>query len=494
MPTIVLNPNDVADYERFLKIKGLPYYRVRGRECTFPDEYTKHVEGAADESAPAGEYHPPSWMFDYQRDITTVAVAKKKYCLFIDCGYGKTAIFLEFARHALQELSPGRRPVLIVSPLMVIKQTMGECEQFFGDRLNIRQIAASELQEWLLHGEGVGITNYEAITPELDSSRLGGLILDESSMLKSAYGKWGTKLIEMGRGVEWKMSATGTPAPNDRIEYANQAVFMDAFPTVNSFLARFFVNRGQTNERWVLKPHALRPFYRALSHWSIFMTSPATYGWKDNAGTIPPIHIHEHDIPMTPEQTQLAFNTHGQLFADRIGGITNRSVLAQIAKGFYKGKRIPTNKPAALKALVDQWPDESTIIWCKYNGEQALLEETFPDAASLQGKTPNSERMDAIDAFKSGEIKVLISKPKILGFGLNLQRATRHVFSACEDSYEQYYQAIKRSNRVGSTLPLHVHMPMTDIERIQMENVLAKADRVHQDTVQQEILFSQERN
>ncbi len=489
MTTVVLDPNNIADYRMFLKIKSLPTYRIIGRRAIFPSEYVDRVyndrEHVADETA----YEPPSWAFDYQRDITRMAIQKRKYCLFVDCGYGKTAIILEFAKHALSAMG-GRRSVLIVSPLMVIRQTIAEAAKFYTDYL-IQQIPAAGLQEWLATGGGVGITNYEAITPDLDRGNIGALILDESSNLKSAYGKWGTKLIAMGKGLEWKLSATGTPAPNDRIEYANQAVFMDAYPTVNSFLARFFVNRGQTQERWALKPHALRPFYRALSHWSIFMTDPATYGWADNAETIPPIHIHVSHVPMTDEQKRLAFMTHERLFADRIGGITNRSVLAQIAKGNHKGKRIPTNKPQAIRELVDSWPDESTLIWCKYNEEQKIIEEAFPDAGSITGVTPFEKRVEILDAFLAGKNRVLISKPKILGFGLNLQCATRQVFSSCEDSYEAFYQAVKRSNRVGSKYPLNVHIPVTDIERIQMDNVLDKADRVHADTVEQEILFKE---
>ena len=488
---VVLNPSSLADYRTFLRIKTLPQYRICGRVAWVPDEYAAMIARGHKRPHAKGSYSPPAWMFDYQQDITTIAIRKRKYCLFIDCGYGKTAIFLEFARHALKQLSPDRH-ILIVSPLMVIPQTIGEANKYYGGKLHLEPIAAAELPQWMRAGRGIGITNYEAIRPELVQGNLGGLILDESSQLKSHYGKWGTKCIALGKGLQWKMAATGTPAPNDRIEYANHAVFMDAFPTVNSFLARFFVNKGQTQERWVMKPHAIRPFYRALSHWAIFMTDPATYGWTDNTDTIPPIIVHEHDVPLAPEQEHLAFGVTGQLFADRIGGITNRSVLAQIAKGHYRGKRIPTHKPAYIRRLIESWPEESTIIWCKYNAEQKLLEEVLPDAVSLDGQTPYDVRLQHIDAFKAGRQKVLISKPKILGFGLNLQKATRQVFSACEDSYESYYQAVKRSNRVGSTRPLNVHLPMTDIERIQMENVLRKARRVQQDTEEQEQLFREE--
>ncbi len=490
---LTLNPNSVDDYRKFLAIKSLPSYRIHGRVAVVPDEYADRIGGVETQVLPTVTYIPPAGMFDYQKAVTIRSIEKQKYCLFIDCGYGKTWIFLEFAAEAVARM-PHNRNALIVSPLMVIPQTIREAEKYYPDGYNIQQVHARDLQEWLYTGTGVGITNFEAITPGLDRGNLGALVIEEASMLKSAYGKWGTKLIEMGRGLEWKLSATGTPAPNDRIEFANQAVFMDAYPTVNSFLARFFVNRGQTNERWVLKKHALRPFYKALSHWSIFMTDPATYGWKDNAGTLPPIHIHHHDVPMTAEQTRLTFDTTGRLpgMADNIGGITSRSRLAQIAKGWHDGHRIETYKPGYIRDLINQWPEESTLVWCKYNAEQKILEEALPDAASLSGSTPIAERIAAIDDFKAGRIKTLISKPKILGFGLNLQCATRHVFSACEDSYEAFYQCVKRSNRVGSTRPLNVHMPMTDIERIQMDNVLQKADRVQQDTVEQEQIFREE--
>jgi superfamily II DNA or RNA helicase len=805
MATVQLDPSSVADYQRFMAIKALPSYRISGRTATFPDEYAERIGVVAQDVAMDTEYNPPAWMFDYQRAITSLAIQKRRYCLFVDCGYGKTAIFLEFARYAREALAAHKR-VLIVSPLMVIPQTMDEAARFFPG-MPVERVDAKHLRKWLHGTGGIGITNYDAIRDDLERGNLGCLILDEcfapdtmidttdesrnrtqtridnilpgdtihgaigddlvlavkkrevpyavivdagqkvtcspnhpwftqrgwvcaqdlepgdsilstvaavrmvrggvcpeghegagevlrsillsevenvdpstlgkgtygggseeaggseegvvrcgesgggkreeadcfvesyvesgytgesirnpeadgpptfrawgqwdwddftaediagcvggtmgcgtsfvvgpaasgishtlqarlskyrtesvyrggwvqpsltedgrpeegcesdfarvagvevlepghpelerlraadgklyfydleaerhpsysvggllvhnSSMLKSHYGKWGTKLLDLGRGVEWKMAATGTPAPNDRIEYANHAVFMDAFPNVNAFLARFFVNRGQTQERWALKPHALRPFYTALSHWCIFMTNPATYGWHDNAETIPPIHIHEHDVPMTAEQQRLAFGGTGDLFAHRIGGITNRSVLSQIAKGCHKGQRIETYKPGFIREMVDSWPDESTIIWCRFNAEQEILAKEMPHAASIKGKTPDDERQRIVYAFKRGEIKTLITKPKILGFGMNLQVATRQIFSACDDSYEEFYQAVKRSNRVGSVKPLNVHLPVTDIERMQMENVMRKASMVQRDTEVQERLFKE---
>jgi len=483
---VQFNPISIDDHKRFLKVKSLPSYKITGHTATFPDEYADRI-GIEVPYHHASTFQPPPWMFDYQAPISVMSVEKRRFCQFIDCGFGKTHIFLAYAEY-VRSILPDSKRVLIVSPLMVIQQTMDEAKRFFPS-MKIERVKSANLAEWMHGHGGIGITNYDAIHDGIDRGNVACLILDESSMLKSHYGKWGTRLIEIGRGMEWKHAATGTPAPNDRIEYANHAVFMGAFPNVNAFLARFFVNKGQTTERWVLKRHALESFYRALSHWSIFMTNPATYGWKDNTDTIPPIHVHEHDVDLTDEQKALAFAKSGSLFAHKIGGITNRSVLSQIAKGSCKGQSIATNKPGFIRDLVQSWPDESTIIWCGFNAEQELLAKTLPDAASIDGSTPDTKRQDLVYAFKAGQIKTILTKPKILGFGMNLQIATRQIFSACDDSYEDFYQAVKRSNRVGSTKPLNVHLPVTSIERIQMENVLRKARMVQKDTEEQERIF-----
>lgn len=489
----VLDTSSIEDYRKFLAIKRLPIYSIHGREAWFPDEYASLV-GMAVEKRNDVSYSPSSFLFDYQRDIAKIALRKRKFAVFADCGLGKTLIFMEFARNAQADLG-NRRGTLIVSPLMVVGQTIDEARKFYGESIPLEQVRSKDLPTWLKNcGGKIGITNYDAMTDDIQSAgKLGALILDESSMLKSHYGKWGQKCLELGRGLDWKLSGTGTPAPNDRIEYANQAVFLDAFPTVNSFLAKFFVNRGQTGERWELKPHAIRPFYRALSHWCIFLNNPGTYGWKDNSEPLPPIIVHDHHVELTREQVTAVGTQTGELFAVDMGGITTRSTMGSLAKGKFRGEAISTNKPGFIRELVESWQrDESTIIWCKYNHEQELLEKKLPDAASIDGSTPFDKRMEMIAEFKSGQRRVLISKPKILGFGLNLQVATRQIFSGLEDSYENYYQCVKRSNRYGSTKPLNVHIPVTDIERPMIETVMSKADRVQKDTEEQEALFKSE--
>lgn len=485
---LTMDPLNLNDYDTFLRVKRLPKYRVVGRSVEFPDEYA-HLVGVHADAKRDTDYKPLPGLFDYQRDISAMSIRKGKFAVFADCGLGKTLILLEFARHCRNVLPPNKH-VLIVSPLMVVSQTIAEAKRFYGDSLPLVRVPAARLADSIKSAAGqVLITNYDALDDSTPQGNIGALILDESSMLKSHYGKWGMTCLRLGKGLDWKLACTGTPAPNDRIEYANHAVLLDAFPTVNSFLARYFVNRGETGNRWELKPHALEPFYRDLSHWCIFLTNPATYGWKDNCESIPPMHVHIHSVELTGRQQELVFDATGALFADQIGGITGRSVLSQIAKGNNRGERVETNKPAYIKRLVESWPDESTIIWCKFNDEQAIMAETFPDAANIAGDTPIEERQQLIDDFKAGRRRVMISKPKILGFGLNLQIATRQVFSGLQDSYEEYYQAVKRSNRYGSTKPLNVHIPITDVEYPMIESVLKKANRVQKDTEAQERLF-----
>lgn len=495
-----IDTRNIEDYRRFLAVRKLPAYRFRGHWAEFDDAYASRL-GMADDTETDAEYKPFEFangrrLFDYQEWATRLAIGKRRFAVFADCGLGKTLMLLEFARHAHQQMR-NRRKVLIISPLMVIGQTMEEAEAWYGGwlgHIGFERVTSAQLPEWTSKpGGGIGITNYEALNQHVPRGKVGAIIVDESSMLKSHYGKWGREIIRLGRGLEWKLALTGTPAPNDRIEYANHAVFCDAFPTVNSFLARYFINRGQTDNRWELKPHAIRPFYRDLSHWCIFLSNPATYGFRGHANDVPPMHVHIEQVPLTQEQRDLVYGRTGELFVNNLGGIQSRSAMATIAKGWNGKADVPTLKTQYIRDRVNSWPDESTIIWCIYNREQAIMERAFPEAGSIAGDTSQEDRERIIRDFKAGRTRVLISKAKVLGFGLNLQIATRQVFSGLQDSYESYYQCVKRSNRYGSTRPLNVHIPITDIERPMIETVLSKAKRVESDTAEQERIFNASR-
>lgn len=238
-----------------------------------------------------------------------------------------------------------------------------------------------------------------------------------------------------------------------------------------------------------MKPHALGPFYRALSHWSIFVTDPAVYGWRDNTGGMPPIEVEIHDVPLTAEQESIVRDESGLLFPVPGGGIASRARFAQLAKGRHKGKAVDTAKPGFVRDLVASFGGEQSIVWCRYNAEQDAVAALLPDAANVDGRTPPGRRAELVAEFQAGRRRCLVSKPKILGFGLNLQMASRMVFSTLQDSWEEYHQAVKRANRYGSTRRLRVHVPVTELERPMVETVLRKADRVEADTREQERIF-----
>lgn len=472
-------------YRTFLQIRDLPSYSYRGHGAVISEEYAARLGLTEQRRECQVKYSPHPDVFDYQRDIARMAIRKQKFAIFADCGLGKTLMLLEFARHAVCDTN---RRVLIVSPLMVRQQTADEHARFYrGEEIDV--LRSAELQDWLSGaGARIGIVNYEAITDRIHADSLGGLILDESSMLKNHYGAWGQRLIEMGRGVPYKLCATGTPAPNDRIEFANHAVFLDRAKTVNEFLATYFINRGQTENRWELMQHAVKPFYRSLSAWSIFLSNPAVYGWKDNVGAIPPIRIHVDHIDLTDEQRKASQNVTGRLFASDIGGIGMRGKLSRIAKG---SNGVSSRKPLYIAEQVAAFAPESVLVWCHYNDEQAELARLIPEAENISGATSQDARLAAVRRFQSGESRVLITKPKILGFGLNLQICTKQIFSGLKDSYEEFYQAVKRSNRIGSTRPLDVHIPVTELEVPFVNNVLRKAKMIESDTALQEALFKE---
>lgn len=492
----LINTGSIADYRLFLKIKGLPRVRFCGHEAYIPDEYALSL---GEHLLPADNsgYTPKEFLFDYQADVARLAIRKERFAIFMACGLGKTMCIAEFARHALTTL-PSDKKALIVSPLMVTHQTASEVEKFYGSELPIEKISSSKIESWLASpgaddAPRLGITNYEAFRGNVPQGHLGALILDESSILKSAYGKYGQRLMELGRGLRYKLCATGTPAPNDRIEYAQHAVFLDRFATINSFLARYFVNRGETQNRWELKPHALKAFWRALSDWCIFVEDPGVYGWRDNCNTIPPIRVQTHHVDLTADQDEAIKELTGGIVSSP-GGITKRSKLMQLAKGKYQGRELSTNKPEFIRKLIKKWvKKESTILWCRYNHEQDLMERTLrtidPELVSIEGATKEKDRLEGIAKFQAGKARILISKPSVLGFGLNLQIATRHVFNGLWDSAEEYHQAIKRSNRVGSTKPLDVHIPLTAIEQPMTDSVMRKLARINEDIKEQELLF-----
>lgn len=504
----------LREYELFLRWKKLPEYQLAydwqsdAYSLTTAARYAAQL-GAAVETVEAEPLPLSAHLFDYQRFIVTQALAAKRYAVYADCGLGKTLMFLEWARQVIHRTG-GK--VLILSPKNIIPQTIDEDRKFYGESLPIVRIdTRRRLAEWLTDknpdiASGLAITNYEKMIdgqlPEL--RHLAGLACDESSILKSGGGviKW--NLIKSARGIEYKLSCTATPAPNDIMEYASQAAYLEKLRTEGEILWTFFTRDKHGN--WRIKPHAREGFYRFLSSWSIYLRSPAHYGWADNLASIPAPQFFEHKLTLTEEQrgeAQALFARVGAgLFGEQKMGVRERLKLSQLAKGFLyekagkikKARRIASEKPGFVANLIRNEANDGrqVLVWTVFDEESRILSDFLDyepgiEHATLYGEADEEERAATLERFRRGELQVLISKVSLLGFGMNFQFCSSMVFSGWNDSYEQFYQAIRRAYRYGQTQSLRVHIPyVQELEGMILENVLRKKAGFEADADEQE--------
>lgn len=450
------------------------------------------VAGLAPSVAEEQWPEPSRFLFDYQLWIVKMALDRERFAIFADCGLGKTAMQLEWARSIID--AARARRLLIVAPLQVVAQTIEESSHWYGPRLPIRDLTSrDDLTAWLANGSGVGITNYEKLDGINERIDVDAVVLDESSVLKQSMGTRRTSMMKAFAGVRYKLCCTATPAPNDRVEYAEHAFFLDVVRSPREFLAAYFVNR---DGEWQLKHHGEDAFYRHLAAWSVFMRSPAAYGFENNLADLKPLEIIYPHIGLTPEQMEAAreyeAGTQPSLFGATPGGIVSRTKVMQIAHGFkIDGKTIdtyPTLKPAAIAAICNvDHPNEQIVIWVTFDREAEQLAELIEDAAVIDGRTPKDKRPALIDAFRSGTgARVLIVKPGMFGFGLNLQNCRVQIFSTITDSFERFYQAVRRSHRYGQTEAVRVYIPLTQLDDAICNNVMSKETVWKEDGTRQE--------
>ncbi len=513
---------DLQAYEMFLRCKQLPESQLDFDVeravyiLTTPARFARLL-GVAEPGAQISDLDLASYLFDYQRFIVGTALSAKRYAVFADCGLGKTAMFLEYARHVIHRTN-GR--VLILSPGQIIPQTQEEglhgpeplrrdpCWTPWPYRVEIERLETrAELIEWCKSpGPGLGIVNYEKMIDGIvnEFRYLSGLICDESSILKSGGGviKW--NVIKSARGVEYKLSCTATPAPNDIMEYASQASFLEKLRTEGEILWTFFTRDKKGN--WKVKPHAREGFYRFLASWSIYLRSPARYGWANNLKDIPPPEYFEHKIAPSDEQLRLAHTLARtdslDLFGAKRMGVTERAKFSQLAKGFLYGKddagkrtvrQVESAKPAFVAEFVKSEValGHKVLVWTLFDEEAGLLARLMNGMdfrfAALSGQTPKGERPLIIEDFRKGRADVLVAKASMLGFGMNFQHCTSMVFSGLNDSYEQLYQAVRRAVRYGQTRAVRVHVPfIPELEGLILDNVLRKKDGFERDAETQE--------
>jgi len=431
----------MTDYKEFLKNKGL---RLRN----------------AGISVSPDQIHP--MLFDFQRDVVVWALRKGRAALFLDTGTGKTFTQLEWARLITDKS-------LIVAPLSVARQTVREATKVGIDLKYVRR--ADEVGP-----TGMYITNYEMLD-EFASVKWGAVVLDESSILKSLDSKTRRKVIDMFQDVPYRLACTATPAPNDQSEIGNHAEFLGVCKRAE-MLAMFFVHAnkqteidmgdgrivrnkeaGSKGQEWRLKNHAKTSFYKWMASWSVAMRLPSDLGYDDDGYILPPLNVK-------PVYVTETYRPDNQLLFTGLGGIQGRSKIRKMTAS----KRID-EAVNIIEQSNDQW-----IVWCGLNQEADEITKRLSGAVNVQGSDKPEDKAAAFEDFQDGKVRVLVSKSRIAGFGMNFQNAHNMLFLGLNDSWESYYQCIRRQWRYGQTEPVNVWIVISDIEESILRNVMQKEE------------------
>lgn len=402
--------------------------------------YADFLESKRKAAAPVGiivdpdSLHPD--LFDHQRHIVRWALKRGRAAVFADTGLGKTFIQLEWASKI------GDR-VLIVAPLSVARQTVREAAMRGYDCRYVRDDP---------DGPGLWITNYE-MADRFDPAGFDAVVLDESSILKNHAGKTRTALIRQWSDVKYRLACTATPAPNDVTELCNHAEFLGVMPR-NEMLAAYFVH---DDEGWRLKGHAAGPMYDWMTSWAVAIRKPSDLGYDDSLYDLPALNLIRETVRVDVAPSD-------QLFATDLGGIGGRHAVRR--------ETLDARVDATIDLVAggpDQW-----IVWCGLNEEAERVAAAVPDAVNVPGAWTPDDKAEAMERFQDGHIRVLVTKPSIAGFGMNFQNCHRMAFLGIGDSYEMYYQAIRRCWRFGQTRPVDVHIVVSELEQQIVDNVRSK--------------------
>jgi len=375
-------------------------------------------------------------LFPFQKFIVKRALKAGKYALFEDCGLGKTIQQLEWANKVNQHT---RKPVLILAPLAVSGQTIKEGVKF-GIPVVKYTGADSPIQ----------ISNYEQLE-NIDCSLFGGVVLDESSILKNFEGATKQMILEKFANIPYKLACTATPSPNDPMELGNHSEFLDVMSR-NQMLAMYFVHDGGETAKWRLKGHAVKSFYQFIGTWAIMLNKPQDIGYTMKGYALPKLNLIEEKI-ITPSRD------NGQLFNDVAISATNFN------------QELRHTKELRLKKVVDiisANPNENYIVWIKQNEEGEMLRKLLPHAVEVKGSDTNEFKESKLLGFANNEFKILITKTKIASFGMNYQNCQNQIFASLDFSFEGLYQAIRRSYRFGQEKEVNIFLISTDT----MSNVI----------------------
>lgn len=387
----------------------------------------------------------------FQHQHATLEFACQKGCsaAFLDTGLGKSRVE---AAVAAEFMEASGKPSLILTPLAVARQMQRECAAIGVEARIVRE--HSDI--W----PGVNIANYERL-PNLDPTVFGGVVLDESSILKSFTGPTKRMLCEAFAETPYRLAATATPAPNDHMEIGQHAEFLGVMPGPE-MLSRWFISDQTTMGGYRLKGHAREDFWEWVASWARAATLPSDLGGDDAGFVLPPLRYELHTIAADISQDV----PEGMLFRIPDGSATT----------IHREKRLTMEGRVARAAELANATDGPVIVWCETNAESSALAASIPDAIEVHGSMNPDVKVAALDAFTFGQRRVIVSKPKLAGLGLNWQHAHTVIFASVSHSYEQHYQAVRRAWRFGQTQPVTCHVIIADTETAIWNNVQRKAD------------------
>lgn len=379
-----------------------------------------------------------SSLFDFQKDIVHWALRRGRAAIFAGTGLGKTRMQIEWAMN-VHQMSGGE--VLLLAPLAVAAQTVREAAELG------YEITMCRNQDDVR--PGLNITNYEMLR-HFEPVLFEGVVLDESSILKSFTGKIRNELIESFAFTPYRLACTATPAPNDFMEIGNHAEFLGVMSRTE-MLSMFFVHDGGDTSKWRLKGHAEEEFWKWVAGWGVVLEKPSDLGYPDDGYILPPLTITDHVIEVEGEP-------------------------AKTLSQRQKARRETVAERVAACAEIVNASDQPFLVWCDLNVESEMLAAAIPGAVEVKGSDKASHKEQAMLDFAAGKIRVLVTKPKIAGFGMNWQHCADMVFVGLSDSFEQVFQAVRRCYRFGQTRPVNVTMITSSREGATAENIKRKED------------------
>jgi DNA modification methylase len=391
-------------------------------------------------------------LFPFQRDITRWAIKKGRAAILAGCGMGKTGMHLEWQRHVIAHTG---KPTLTLAPLAVTGQTERE-----GKKFGIPVTVCETMDDVTI---GVNVTNYEKLH-RFDPDVFGGICCDESSIMKSFEGVIRRQVNEFARGINFRLACTATPSPNDLIEIINHAEFLDVM-NGKEIIALYFKQDGNTTHKWKLRDHARKDFFNWLASWAVAIEKPSDLGYSDEGYLLPPLRVEQITVNSKP--------LDGMLFATEAKTLKER----RTAKKDSLHERVEVCRRLIYgeSQIVEK---EKWVIWCNLDAEQDALEKAFgSDAVSISGSTPYDKRIEYELAWREGDVQIMITKPKIFGFGLNWQHCARMAFVGLSDSFEELYQATRRLWRFGQKREVVAYHVASEAEGSILSNIRRKEDQ-----------------